>query len=1110
MQSPPSGSRRPELELNTLSDAEKEALARQLVPPPPAQVKHKPKLAPVPVAALPAEPVPRDPMEWVLWALAGAGCGLLLLLPTVAAAMLASIKSAAIANHQPMNLTARTAVFFMGAFGVWAFIVFVWSCIQLCIAKGRTWAWGLLSLPGAAGLLGLATFGDAAWGLLAVMGLGGIIAPICLPPKHAGPSAKARAAKISILSRLAGHVVWVWALGLFVGVCWSYANSFQGGMTLDNKYIIEEYFHQVPRLIGTEAVGKWTVMAPIFFKTDYWWPKGISGLYRPLAVMSYWFNYVHNQSVGNAPLDPFQYHVVNLILHWLAACLAFVLIRQLTGRVWIAFFSALLFATHPIATESVSNIIGRSDIFAAIATFGCLTLYIGGTRSTPLLDPKDESPWSSVPWIICFAGAEAIVVALLVLNQMLEGPAWLTVVAGLLLAIVPALGAVITYLAMRMRWTQLPWLAAFVLVLTLGLFAKESAIAVAGIIVMYDVVYRWTLEELRRAVPSLLALSVLAAIAASAGLWVGHFEALGLSEGLNAVLIILLLASLLSAAGLVAALMLWVLKKPLRFVDALEPWVKYFLPYATVFPPIVLWLFARGWVFQNSSPPETPFLDNPIRGLGFLAARMTASDVFIRLLSLLVWPIRLSCDYSYDQIPLFNGNPLSPETWVSVLGLLALLSMIGLAIYTYRRNKTICFLICFYLVAYLPTSNFLIIIGSIMAERFMYLPLIAFVACIVLGVDFLVEYLRRKCGDQLGQWTRDAHLRKTAGAVLICTLALAYGVRAWFRNDDWLSDVTLWTAAAKASPRSFRSYQSKAFALYEVFVQRESSGAYRNDPAAANADIDACYQTAENAKPIVDPLPLEQNSARLYLHLGMYYLAKGSIVGHFLPNGVIVPGDAGEQWFRRAEKVLQQGSIIDRAFNRLNRRKEKERKIHKLDEIPDVGLPPVYAQLGNAYARLGEWDKALRAFQYCCHLDSSKQNIDVYVQIANAYGNLNRPEDEAIALVQFLLLSDQPVGMQIWGPLNNALAAINPGRVPAVIGVQGRPPSLNTNLPLVRSVICSAFQRFAEIHLLEKHPQLAALDRDAAVNQWKFAPELFDNLVHDPDAESPVPPDPDP
>ena len=62
---------------------------------------------------------------------------------------------------------------------------------------------------------------------------------------------------------------------------------------------------------------------------------------------------------------------------------------------------------------------------------------------------------------------------------------------------------------------------------------------------------------------------------------------------------------------------------------------------------------------------------------------------------------------------------------------------------------------------------------------------------------------------------------------------------------------------------SFRSYQSKAFALYERYVLRGSTGVYATDPGLRDQDIDACWETAVQAKPIVDPLPAAENSSRL-------------------------------------------------------------------------------------------------------------------------------------------------------------------------------------------------------------------------------------------------------
>jgi tetratricopeptide (TPR) repeat protein len=668
---------------------------------------------------------------------------------------------------------------------------------------------------------------------------------------------------------------------------------------------------------------------------------------------------------------------------------------------------------------------------------------------------------------------------------------------------VPIVGGLAVWGSYKNRWTSAPWLLAMMAVLAVGLFAKESAIAVAGVIVLYDVIYRWTLEDLRRAVPSLLVFSILGACAASVGLWIGQFGALGLSEGLKPVLALMLAGSLLTAGGLVLAWVFWVLDKPLSAQELIAPWKKFFLAYLLFIPPIITWIAARNWVFHNASPPETPFLDNPIRGLGFFAARMTASDVFLRLLSLVAWPLHLSCDYSFNQIPLFNGHPNSIETWIAVLGLLLLIAVIVLMGASFRRNKLLCFLIVFYLIAYLPTSNFLIVIGSIMAERFMYLPLIAFCTCLVLGVEALGRRFIENRADQKGS-PGASFGRSTIVYGLLGAMALTYAVRAWVRNDDWFSDITLWTSAAKISPVSFRSYQSKAFALYELYVARGSTGAYNNNPALRDQDIDNCYETAVQAKPIVDILPPEQNSSRLYLHLGMYASAKGQADGHFQPNGALVPGDPAEYWFRTAEQVLQQGVLIDRTFSGVNRKKELARKIHPESEIADVGLPPIYSTLANAYAHLGEWPKSIEAFKYMRHLDPV--DADSYVGIATGYLNEARYEDESVAILQAIILDGKRT--ELWQALANALSQINHSGVPALTSQNGK-VQLHVEIPEVKSVLCSAYQGLVRNCLLSKRQSLADQFRAAAIHDWQFPSSLFDDLVSDPDAEAPVPPKPD-
>jgi protein O-mannosyl-transferase len=64
---------------------------------------------------------------------------------------------------------------------------------------------------------------------------------------------------------------------------------------------------------------------------------------------------------------PFGYHVTNVLLHMFDVALLFVLGRRIAGgRIGAAFAGAALFAVHPMMTEAVGYISGRSELLCAI------------------------------------------------------------------------------------------------------------------------------------------------------------------------------------------------------------------------------------------------------------------------------------------------------------------------------------------------------------------------------------------------------------------------------------------------------------------------------------------------------------------------------------------------------------------------------------------------------------------------------------------------------------------------------------------------------------------------------------------------------------------------
>src|SRR5215467_8405542 len=96
---------------------------------------------------------------------------------------------------------------------------------------------------------------------------------------------------------------------------------------------------------------------------------------RPVLLISYLLNAV---LLGN---QPFSYHVVNVLIHAINACLVFLVLRRLLGMAgWIekkaaiaAGIGSLVFLIHPLQTESVSYIAGRSE---SLASFFMLVAYV--------------------------------------------------------------------------------------------------------------------------------------------------------------------------------------------------------------------------------------------------------------------------------------------------------------------------------------------------------------------------------------------------------------------------------------------------------------------------------------------------------------------------------------------------------------------------------------------------------------------------------------------------------------------------------------------------------------------------------------------------------------
>ena len=124
-----------------------------------------------------------------------------------------------------------------------------------------------------------------------------------------------------------------------------YANALSAGFTFDDEPDIQKN----PAITGGLDLAR-IVAAPL--------PPGT--IYRPFAVLTFALN------ERLAPGNTVAYHGVNVLLHAGVAVLVFVLAIRLFGSVRTAQIAAVLFALHPVHTEAVTSLVGRTELLAAL------------------------------------------------------------------------------------------------------------------------------------------------------------------------------------------------------------------------------------------------------------------------------------------------------------------------------------------------------------------------------------------------------------------------------------------------------------------------------------------------------------------------------------------------------------------------------------------------------------------------------------------------------------------------------------------------------------------------------------------------------------------------
>eukprot|EP00002_Diphylleia_rotans_P034898 TRINITY_DN7544_c0_g1_i1.p1 TRINITY_DN7544_c0_g1~~TRINITY_DN7544_c0_g1_i1.p1 ORF type:complete len:726 (-),score=116.74 TRINITY_DN7544_c0_g1_i1:145-2322(-) len=509
------------------------------------------------------------------------------------------------------------------------------------------------------------------------------VAVVDSPSREMHPEADADRSQGALFSTWShGHQDFVYIFAIVVFAMGLYVNSINGEFAFDDRFAVVENDDSK----STSPV--WNI-----FWHDFW-GQDISNIeshksYRPLTILSFRLNHMLSED------GTFYYHLGNVLLHGVTCILAYLLGKRLGYSRFASFFAALIFAIHPVHTESVSGIVGRADVLSAVFFIGALLYYMDGAQEN-----------NSDVRKLALAG--------------------------------------IFYMASTL--------------------AKETGFTVLAIMVLYDILL---IPNESPMIPFL-------------------HKKRSVSSFSRRMLYILFLAS--------------------------------------------LYLIGRKWITVHFTLYNYRPVENPIAYTEGASRVLSILYLHWRYAWLLVFPMSLSVDYSYNCVPVIE----SLGEWRNI-GWIALYASICHLIYktirdihlrspfgifsvpktikrkpiattevkeakstnhdpiylqeTYSSPNRLLFSLGFLVATFIPSSNLFVFVGTMIAERLLYMP--------SLGFCFMLAHFWEQYPVQFKRF------RSTRNTVFVLVI-LVFSIRTWTRNHDWISEEHLFEKAMDVCPDSVK------------------------------------------------------------------------------------------------------------------------------------------------------------------------------------------------------------------------------------------------------------------------------------------------------------------
>jgi protein O-mannosyl-transferase len=327
---------------------------------------------------------------------------------------------------------------------------------------------------------------------------------------------------------------------------------------------------------------------------------------------------------------------------------------------------------------------------------------------------------------------------------------------------------------------------------------------------------------------------------------------------------------------------------------------------------------------------------------------LTELNVIRTYTKLLIFPVKQNIDYDFpiSKLPL-DLNTLFSGSLIVIL--------LFLAFYFYRKAKIISFSIIFFFISLSVESSFIPIIDVIFEHR-LYLPMF--------GFSFMSAYLMVYFWDLMRK--KKLHRLKGIYKMLILIYIFILASLTFFRNNVWISELTLWSDAVKKSHDKARVHYNLAIALHDN------------------------NRIPEAVKEFEHTLKLDPKDRGAYQNLGAIYEAKGD------------KEKALSYYIKAVENNPYEISVHNAlgSFYAKNGNNEAAERQYKAIIALDSQNAKAYDSLGVIYANVGKFDEAVsnhyKALRINPELDTAYFNLGNVYFAQKKYGESLANFEEAI------------------------------------------------------------------------------------------------------------------